>query len=447
MKNLWRAIPIRPTLCWTNLSLILLGGVSLLLYEHGLGARRTSEIIWFIKLALAQATLYLAAAWMVWRAQASRLTFIIVIIFATLFRFSILSSVPALSDDIYRYIWDGRVQAAGINPYRYIPADAALASLRDEAIYPNINRRDYAPTIYPPVAQLLFLLVTRISESVTCMKAAMVGFEAVAMWALIVLLRSFGWPRQRILIAAWHPLLVWEIAGNGHLDAVVIAFIAIALLARSRGMDAATGVALACATLVKFFPVVLFPALYRRWGWRMPVAFTVISVLAYLPYLNVGASRVVGFLPSYTSEEGLQSGERFFILSLVRRLLAGATVPNAAFLVFAFLILSAVALWFLWKREQSATNYVIRAFILASVFMILLSPRHSWYFTWLVPFLCFAPVAPVFYLTTASFVLYGMWLSSEPSHLFALNAFLYVPFALLCAMTLSIPRKRAEAQP
>src|SRR3954467_15419637 len=72
---------------------------------------------------------------------------------------------PFLSTDLYRYIWDGRVQAAGINPYAYVPADPALAALRDAAIYPHINRADYAVTAYPPVAQMFFLAVTRVAET------------------------------------------------------------------------------------------------------------------------------------------------------------------------------------------------------------------------------------------------------------------------------------------
>ena len=92
---------------------------------------------------------------------------------------------PLLSTDIYRYIWDGRVQAAGINPYRYFPAHDALAHLRDATIFPRINRADYAVTIYPPVAEFFFLIVTRIGESVTVMRLALLGCEAVSV-SLIV---------------------------------------------------------------------------------------------------------------------------------------------------------------------------------------------------------------------------------------------------------------------
>src|SRR5919106_5531001 len=149
--------------------LLLLGCVSLLLCRAGVGADDPGDIRWFIKVALAQSAIYMIAVWIVLRARPSRSTFLIVIAFAVLFRLSILFAPPYLSDDIYRYIWDGRVQAAGINPYRYVPSAPELAQLRDEAIYQKINRRNYAHPIYPPLAEVLFFLTTRISESVVWM--------------------------------------------------------------------------------------------------------------------------------------------------------------------------------------------------------------------------------------------------------------------------------------
>jgi len=80
-------------------------------------------------------------------------------------RLTLLMTEPLLSTDVYRYVWDGKVQAAGINPYRYLPADDALTHLRDDAVYPNINRANYAVTIYPPVAQMFFLLATRLAKT------------------------------------------------------------------------------------------------------------------------------------------------------------------------------------------------------------------------------------------------------------------------------------------
>src|SRR5687767_5276317 len=180
--------------------LVVVAVTSLVLYRVGLRAEGTKDILWFLKLAGFQAILYFVASWMILRARPARSLFLIVILFAVLFRLSILFSPPYLSDDIYRYVWDGRVQAAGINPYRYLPSAPELVQLRDDKIYPKINRRDYAPTIYPPLAEGLFFLTTRISESVVWMKLTMLVFEVVAGWAIVQLLISFGLPRQRLLI-------------------------------------------------------------------------------------------------------------------------------------------------------------------------------------------------------------------------------------------------------
>ncbi|HEY0098970.1 MAG TPA: glycosyltransferase family 87 protein, partial [Pyrinomonadaceae bacterium] len=311
----------------------------------------------------------------------------------------------------------------------------ALRFLRDEAIYPNINRRDFAPTIYPPLAQLIFLLATRVSESVVWMKAVMVLFEVAGLCALAALLAAFKLPRERVLLAAWHPLVVWEIAGNGHLDALVVAFVAFALVAHRRGRESLTGALLAGATLVKLFPLVLLPAFYRRWSWRLPLVFCAVFAAFYLPYLSVGVRRVAGYLPGYAEEEGLQSGARFFLLQLARSFPGNSGIPRAVYIVFALLVLGAIAAWCVYARAPDARDFVRRrAPLLAVVFTVLLSPHYSWYFVWLVPFLCFVPaarVAPLLYLTAASFMLYGTWLGDAPRQMLWLNSCIYLPPAFL----------------
>src|SRR4029079_3513903 len=245
---------------WT-VTLSILGVAMLVLFRIAVHSKEVPDIAWFLKFVFIQLVIYFAVAWLSLRTKDSKKLLVLGLIFAALFRLSILFSPPYLSDDIYRYIWDGRVQSAGINPYRYIPAAPELAQLRDDTIYPKINRRDYAHTIYPPVAQVVFLLTTRISESVVWMKVTMLIFEMVAIWAIASLLNLLGRPRQLVLLYAWHPLCVWEFAGSGHVDAIAIAFIALAFLAWQKRSDPGAGFLLACATLVKLFPVVLVPAM------------------------------------------------------------------------------------------------------------------------------------------------------------------------------------------
>src|SRR6266849_3246560 len=332
----------RKMLIVTNVLLAAVGVILLILYRIGLHSQGVSDVVWFIKLALVQSALYLIVAWLIVRARNALSTLIIVLVLAGIFRLSIVFAPPYLSDDIYRYVWDGRVQAAGINPYRYIPADEHLQSLRDEAVYPKINRRDYAHTMYPPAAEAIYFLTTRISESVTWMKLTIVGFEVIAIWILMELLASFGMPRQRILIYAWHPLAVWEFAGSGHVDPLAFAFIALALLAMRRNWETVIGISLGLATLAKLFPIVLFPALYKRWGWKMPTALAATIIVGYLPYLGVGPLGVLGFIPAYAQERGIITGEQFFILRLLDRLL-GVKLPNAIFLSFAGAVLLGLA--------------------------------------------------------------------------------------------------------
>jgi len=417
---------VRPT---TGALLLLLGVTSLVLYRAGLRADGVGGISWFIKVALVQSVLYLVAAWIVFHARHSRSTLLIVIAFAVLFRMSIVFAPPYLSDDIYRYVWDGRVQAAGINPYRYVPSAPELAHLRDEVIYPKINRRDYAHTIYPPLAEALFFLTTRISEDVRWMKLTMLGFEVVAVWAIAQLLASFGVARQRLLIYAWHPLVVWEFAGSGHVDAIAIAFIALAFLAWRRNKNFGAGFALACATLIKLFPLVLLPVMLKRRLLVIPLVFVATIVVAYLPYLGVGPTAVMGYLPGYANEQGLVSGEQFYMLSLARKLF-GEDLPPITFVIFASMVVGAIACWIILRKTQSE-EYLKLAMVLATTTTVLFAPHYSWYFAWLVPFLCFSPSAAVFYLTAASFLLYLSWLGDSREEMFFMNSLIYVPFLLI----------------
>jgi alpha-1,6-mannosyltransferase len=430
----------------SNLLLLVFGCVALALYHLSSRADSSDHILWFLKIVLVESLLFVASSWVVLRAQSSRSTFLTVIVFAVLFRLSVLFAPPYLSDDIYRYVWDGRVQAAGINPYRYVPSDPALAHLRDDEIYPRINRRENAHTIYPPVAEAVWFLTTRVSESVAWMKATMVCFEGIAMWAIAQLLASFGLPRQRILLYAWHPLTVWEFAGSGHVDALAIAFISLALLARHRNAETAAGLSLASATLVKMFPAVLLPGIYKRGGWKMPIVFAATIVVAYLPYLGVGPRGVLGFLPGYAKERGMLSGEQFFFLAAARRVPLGVHIPTTAYIAFAILVLAVLAVCILRKQPRGADDYVSNSLVLACAFTVLLAPHFPWYFAWLLPFLCFVPSVPTIYLTLSSFLLYLTWIYWTDDQVFKIKAAIFIPFLFFVTFSLWKHREKFRAK-
>jgi alpha-1,6-mannosyltransferase len=360
---------------------------------------------------LLQAAPYAVAAWLIVRGRPdcadNGRALATILIVGLAMRLLLLPGTP-VSTDIFRYVWDGRVQGAGINPYLHLPADTALTALRDGAIYPYINRAHYAPTIYPPTSQIVFYLVTRISEAPVFMKIAMVAFEGLAVWAILQLLAARGLPRSRVLLYAWHPLPLWEFARSGHIDIVAIAFLLLAFLAIERRSPILAGVALGTGVLVKYFPVVAGPALYKRWDWRLPVAFAATVAVLYLPYLGAGA-KVFGFLGRYVSEEGFDQGSGLFLWQLL-----GAIVPLHGqawpfYFPAAAAVMAALALFVVVKEQRPGAD-LAGAMLLAVTFTMLFSPHYAWYFAWLVPFLCFYSVVGVVYLTcAASFLYFAHW--------------------------------------
>lgn len=420
------------------IALALLGCLSVVLYRAGLKASGVGGIRFFMTVAFIQSAIYLLATWIVVRTRPANSAVLIAIVFAVLFRLSILFAPPYLSDDIYRYVWDGRVQAAGINPYRYIPAAPELAQLRDEAIYPKINRREWAHTIYPPVAQAIFFLTTRISESVVWMKTTMVIFELITIWAIARLLSLLGRPRQLLLIYAWHPLVVWEFAGSGHVDAIAIGFTALAFLAWHQRSNLGSGVTLACATLAKLFPIVLLPAMLKHGRWRIALVFATTVFVSYLVYLGVGPKAVFGSVPAYSNEMGVISGQQFYALSLARKLF-GLELSSLAYMIATVFVMGALALWVL-VRGARYEDPLKHAMVLATATTILFAPHFSWYFCWLVYFLCFTPRLALFYLTIASFLLYATWLGDSPDEMFAINSLIYLPALLIGMLEFLWPR-------
>ena len=226
----------------------------------------------FMLLALGSGLLALASTRVAEKAETGRALWLIIGV-AVLLRGILLALDPLLSNDIYRYVWDGKVQGAGINPYRYFPNDEALNALRDTAIYPNINRADSAVTIYPPVAQMFFFLVTRLGENVITMKLALVACEAGIAFSILAFLRRLGRSPTRLVAYAWHPLPAWEIANSGHVDALMVMLMMLGLWFALTGRPLRGAAAITLGALVKPYAVLALPAAWRPWTGRCRRSF------------------------------------------------------------------------------------------------------------------------------------------------------------------------------
>ena len=356
----------------------------------------------------AQLALYaLAALWVVWRRPPVRGALLIIVLVALAARLAFAPQVPSASSDIYRYVWDGRVQAQGINPYRYSPADPALEEYRDAAIYDGINRKP-VPTIYPPVAQTVFRAIYQIyPDSVTWTKVALSGFDLATIVVLAGLLVRLRMRPDRVVLYAWHPLLILELGHSGHIDVVAVTFLALALWARLADRPVLTGVLLACAALTKFYAIVALPALLWAGGWRswrrdlrLGLACAVTVALAYLPFLSVG-SKVFGYLFGYVEEEGFASGGRFYLLRRVHELaarwsiglpewLVAVSIDSLRLYLIVFVgVMGTLALWCWWRPLRAAREIPGRALLLFFALLMLASPTYPWYMLLVLVFVPF----------------------------------------------------------
>lgn len=348
--------------------------------------------------------------------------------FALLFRTSLFFMPQVLSSDIYRYVWDGRVQAAGINPYAHPPSAEELAFLRDEQIFPFINRK-WAPTIYPPGAQILFAgIYALFPDSVAGLKFIILLFDLFTIALLLRILKKAGMDPHRVLLYAWSPLVLFELAGSGHLEALMLPFVLVALLARTEGKPVLAGGALGVATLIKLYPAALLPALWKRRDLRFPLAFGITVLLGYAPYFVGAGTKVVGFLPYYVQPwEDFNVGLRDFLGSAL-----APFIPSARWV--SMLLLLACLLFVAMRlilQEQSA-DFFWRGYHMAGAYLLFLPISfHPWYLVWLLPFLSLYPSWGWLYLSGSLSLSYLAYIHDPPIVPLGIRLVEFLPLFLL----------------
>jgi len=318
----------------------------------------------------------------------SKIVLAIILLFAVAFRLSLIPLDPAvLSKDMYRFIWDGRVQQNGINPYRYAPAAEELKNLRDEQIYPNINRKEY-PTLYPAGAQIFFRIsYALVGDNVPGFKSLLVFIDILTLLVLAAALKTFGFEANRVILYAWNPLVIFEIAYSGHLDGLMVFLVVAALLLYALHKKMPAVFMLALSSAVKLYPALLLAAILNR-GARVKgiLLFSFTLALLYLPYLKAGG-KISGFLPIYLKSpyESFNIGLKYLIM----RLFPGLDYYLLSQLFMVALGAAGLIIFFKSKPDDRVVRY---ALILAGLLMIMMpASLHPWYVILVIPFLAFYP--------------------------------------------------------
>lgn len=297
-------------------------------------------------------------------------------------------------DDIHRYVWDGRLQRLGYNPYFVIPSDPAVQGLHTPE---TRNLSDSSlPSPYPPAAELFFRAVTALHESTFALKVAFVLCD----WAIVlVLLDVLRWRRQGahlVLAYAWNPLLAIEVAGSGHVDIVGALLVAVSAAALWRRWRATAAIALGLAVAVKFLPIVLLPLYWKRVRIRDAAVAAIVIGLLYVPFLNHGHIPI-GSLATYV--RGFRfNGPVFQIFNHV--------VPASVLAALAVLAGLATAIWLRRKADERSPD----AFAWPMAVSLFCAPAvFPWYLLWLLPFLRSAPTLLLALWTICIFPVYIQW--------------------------------------
>jgi hypothetical protein len=447
------ATPAAGVLSWLLPALVGLAGVPgyvVLLWRGNLIAHALTFVIVFGALV----ALHLLACWVVLRGPGRRLrtrvALPLILGFAIAYRLLLAPATPSLSNDFFRYVWDGFIQGQGYSPYHYPPNAPALAALHDRYYWPQVNRKEQT-SAYPPLAELVFRTLFWLRPFNTLIfKLGNLLLEIVTIGLLATLLRLRGQPPTAAIVYAWHPLPIAEFMASGHIDALAVMLIVAALLLEARGRHVAAGIALGLATLTKLYPGLLLPAFTRRDRWRAAIACVVTVVAGFAPAFITGDTNFRQ-LPTYLMEEGYDSGNRFFPLTILRALPFLAHLPAIIYIATVGCVLVGFAAWLVFGRTSAgAIDAPRRALLLAGAIMLLITPAYPWYFVWLIPLVALAPSTGLYYLTAAVALIYLGWsrLGQGGPSLTWFVAAQYVPaYALLLARVVSrecVSRERVQ---
>lgn len=300
---------------------------------------------------------------------------------------------PGPDDDVHRYLWDGRVQRLGYNPYFVVPSDPALGALHTPETR-TLNNPDL-PSPYPAGAQLFFRAVTAIHESAFALKVAFVVCDFAIVLVLLDVLRRRGEGAHWVLAYAWNPLLATEVAGSGHIDIVGALLLLVSFAALGRRWRAIAAQAFGLAVAVKLLPIVLLPLYWRRVRLRDGVLAALVLALLYIPFLNHGRIPI-GSLGTYVQSFRFNDP----VFATLERVASPQLVLGLAVLVG---FLTAV-----WLRRKSLASSDAFGWPMAA--SLLCAPVvYPWYLLWLLPFLRSASTLPIIIWTVSIIPTYYVW--------------------------------------
>ncbi len=350
----------------------------------------------FFTCAAVMTLAYLAMLWRIWNEPSSaRRPLVWAFLLALAFRAPLVGPRVAPESDMVRYLWDGRVQTRGYNPYQVVPDDPAMAAIHTDETRAMPSHRARSP--YPPAAQLFFRLVVTIHDSTRAMKIALTLCDVMTIIVLWRWLALTGRSEWLALAYAWNPLVILEIAHSGHIDALGALWIVASAYWLARRRPALASIAFGLAVATKLLPIVLAPLYLGRVRTRDALAGGALLAALYLTFSHGGTTEV-GTIPSVIQNVRF-NGEVFRFVA--RHL--GSPQRAAAVAVAAGVL---VAVWARWRL--AASNPAAWAWPMA-IALACGPVIYPWYLLYFTPFLLTTATLPLVAWTMTVIATYIVW--------------------------------------
>ncbi len=354
--------------------------------------------------------IYLIGVRIAWRTRTDdKRSLAVILLVAVIIRMMMVVCSPTLSDDVYRYAWEGKIQTAGLNPYNHTPVDASLKSLWNDPLYKQLcPRYTLQAAVYPPAAEAVFWLGALPGIAPVWLIKLLLGLADIgSLWLLVLILRRLKLNPLRAVIYAWSPLAVLEISQSGHIDGLAILFVLAAVLAVLRGKDVLGGVFGALAFAAKITPAVMLPALYRKKDWRFPLAFILTLAVTCLPYLSA-AETWFGLKTQAGNQPYFNSGIKGAIEAIIGRSIGLNNVYDAAAIVA--LAVGALVVWLRQDGSDKATMDGL--FLMAALFLVVTPYLPQWYVLLIIPFLAWRPSPAFLWLSGGVMLMYVIYMKN-----------------------------------
>lgn len=362
--------------------------LTFLLLSIGLGVYAAQSS--FVLIATLYGLFFTAYWWLnQQRLKQSDLHFFILV--AILLRILLVFTMPNLSDDVYRFIWDGRLLVNGINPFEQLPTYYISEGVNipgiNQSLFDKLNSPEYF-TIYPPVAQATFaiacwLFPSSILGSAIVMKLFLLAFELGSIYLVLKLLDQFQLPRQRVLLYALNPLIIIEIVGNLHFEGGMIFFLLLAYYLVVIGKLLPSAIAMALSVASKLLPLIFLPFLIKRLGWKD----------SFIYFIAVGISLVVLFIPIFSPSFIANFGDSldlyfrkfefnastYYVARWIGYQQVGYNLIARIGPMLAIGTLIGVSLMALLERNPTWHNWALRMLFAICLYLLFTTTVHPWY--------------------------------------------------------------------